>query len=714
MRKIAPQAQPPIDTEQLKITKPQSFIGGFSEWWKGKGYVFQQQTCKNHKLEPQAPESTIARSLFEQLSLVQLAKKSDYWLQHQGRLSQPLFKDKEADHYKPISWEQALQLVATNLTSLESPNQAAFYSGGQLSNESAFIFQLFARAFGTNNISSFAQTCHQATHIALQQSLGAKAPNASLEDFPKADLLIIIGHNPTNNPCTLAAIKKAKENGTKILAINPIKEAGIHEIKPKSFWGGLFGKAKPITDLFLQPWANGDLALIKAIMSMMLEAEKEQGNVFNHEFIQLRTTCYQEFIDDLKEHYPDDLAGESGIPESDVRRAAGMIMAANKIVIAYGMGITQHKNATHTIQELANLLLLKGSIGKGEGGQGLCALGGGTTNILGEQTMGVSPNIDPQWINPIENKIGICIPESKGLTTIQTIRAMAEGNIKTFFSIRGNLLSASPDTEFAASAIRRCNLSIHIDTHLHRGHLVTAKQSLILPCAGLEDASAAECLSRERSGGIIESFNPIYLPLTSNIPSCYKLIGQIAQKVLGTDSSVEWEHISKDPDEIRSLISQVIEGFESYNIAIRGDSPMYTLPRTAVRKGTFLITHISIRKRRDDQFRMMCMSAFAQSATIIHDLKDPYRGISRGRRAVFINPKDIARLQLKEGQLVNLHSHNGGTERIAQSFKIVPFEVPTRCLAIYFPEGNVLMSIDDIGKQGEIPFKGITVQIKPQ
>ncbi len=672
-----------------------------------------------------AEEATAKRvnpDFFAKYTVAELSNYSDYWIGKQGRLTHPMILKPGERHYKKISWVEAFKLIGKQLNELASPNEAIFYTSGRTSNEAAFLYQLFVRQYGTNNLPDCSNMCHESSGVALGETLGIGKGSVKLEDFYQTDLILILGQNPgTNHPRMLSALKIAKEKGAKIITINPLPEAGLMRfINPQQI-SSMASSGTALTDLFLQVKINEDIALLKAIMKLMLDEEEQNGGVFDHAFINQNTVGYQELIADLKTQSVADLAAQAGISLIQVTEAAQMIMEAKTMISCWAMGITQHKNGVNNIREIVNMLLLKGSIGKP--GAGTCPVRG-HSNVQGDRTMGIWEKPKPAFLDKLQSTFNFEPPRANGYNTVEAMEAMYEGKAKVFFAMGGNFLSATPDTEYTAKALQNCELTVQVSTKLNRSHLVHGKTALILPCLGRTEldmqASGKQFVTVENSMGVVHQSRGGLKPASPFLLSEPKIVAQLAKATLGKNSKTDWNKLVDNYDNTRDAIEKVIPGFENYNKRVRKKGGFY-LPncardgdfKTASGKAQFSVNAISQHQLQADQYLMMTIRSHDQFNTTIYGLDDRYRGIFNGRRIVLINPDDMEAARLVQGDFVDLVSTYDGVERIAQYFMVVPYNIPQQCIATYFPEANVLIPYNQFADRSHTPIsKSVVVRVR--
>ncbi len=685
-----------------------------------------------------ADEGTTKRitpEFFAQYSIADLSQKDDYWLNSLGRLTEPVVLRKGATHYEPISWDDAFRLIGGELNSLASPDEAIFYTSGRTSNEAAFLYQLFVRQFGTNNLPDCSNMCHESSGVALSESIGLGKATVRLSDFNETDLVIVIGQNPgTNAPRMMSSLEDAKRAGAKMIAINPLPEAGLlnfvnpnpqHYPNPLKFPIALLeNRSTHLADLHLPLRIGGDMAVLKGMMKVMLERERaEPGTVFDHAFIASKTDGYDELISSLDKTSWDDILSESGLSREQISEAAGMFINAERVITCWAMGLTQHKAAVATIQDVVNLHLLRGQIGKP--GAGLCPVRG-HSNVQGDRTMGIWEKVNEKFFSSLEREFDFTIPRRDGFNTVESIGAMRDGRAKIFFAMGGNFASASPDSEVVFRGLRNCQLTVQVITKLNRTALAVGEQSLILPCLGRSEIDiqtvGEQFVSTESTMLNVQMSKGIFKPASEHLRSEPWIVAGLAKATLGSRSTVDWDAMVANYDNVRDAIAHVIDGCEDYNDRVRRPGGFYLknppregnfdtpsgnaqfraseLETTTLEKGRLLLTTI----RSHNQFN-----------TTIYGFDDRYRGVDGERRVVFLNIDDIADLGLKTGQVVDLTSHFDGEDRNADRFIVVPYPIPRGCAAAYFPEANPLVPLRSKADRSDTPTsKSIIISIRPR
>ena len=671
--------------------------------------------CENgvKAIAEEATSKKLTAKFFQDNSVAELADLDDYTIGKKGRIAQPMYLPKNATHYEPISWDNAFKLIAKNLNELDSPNEAVFYTSGRTSNEAAFLYQLFVREFGTNNLPDCSNMCHESSGVALTESVGIGKGSVTLEDLYEAEVIIILGQNPgTNHPRMLSALQKAKENGCKIISVNPLPETGLIGFNNPQQIKGILGIKSQLTDLFLQVKINGDMALMKAIEQRLYEEEQKQpGTIFDLEFIKEHTHNYSEFIAGINKDSIEDLLTAAGISHEQLEQTVDLLKYNKKIIACWAMGLTQHKNAVNTIQEIVNLLLLKGSIGKP--GAGTCPVRG-HSNVQGDRTMGIYEKPSKAFLNSIEKVFNFTPPQEHGLDVVDCIKAMDNGKAKIFFAMGGNFLSATPDTKFTAQALNKCKLTVQVSTKLNRSHLITGEEALILPTFGRSDKDilngVEQFITCENSMGVVQMSKGNLKPVSKEFMSETLIVCNLAKAVFGTKTKVEWNLYASNYDYVRDAIEKTIPGFDHYNERVRKPGGFY-LPNgsregkfnTFSGKANFNVADVAFHKLADDELAMMTVRSHDQFNTTIYGLNDRYRGVKNERRVIFMNKKDIASRDLKAGDVVDLYNFHNGVERVARKFLIIEFSIPEGCTATYFPETNVLVPIDSVAYKSNTP-----------
>lgn len=681
--------------------------------------------CENgvKAIAEEATTKKLTADYFRKNSIASLSHLNDYEIGKAGRVAEPVYLPKGGTHYEPITWENAFSLIAKRLHECKNPNDAVFYTSGRTSNEAAFLYQLFVRQFGTNNLPDCSNMCHESSGVALTESLGIGKGSVTLDDFYNAEVIIILGQNPgTNHPRMLTALQKAKENGCTIITVNPLPETGLIAFNdPQSIKGALGIKAR-LTNIFLQVKINGDMALLQAIEKLLLaEEEKNPGSVFDQEFINEKTNGSKEFIQHLKNLDLNGLIAASGISKEQILEVANIFKTKSKIIACWAMGLTQHQNAVDTIKEVVNLLLLKGSIGKP--GAGTCPVRG-HSNVQGDRTMGIYEKPSPAFLDAIQKTYSFNPPREHGYDVVDCIHAMHKGKVNVFMAMGGNFLSATPDTTYTAEALRKCKLTVQVSTKLNRSHLITGEEALILPVLGRSDKDILngeeQFITTENSMGVIQMSKGNLTPVSDQLLSEPALVCKLALAYFGDQSTVRWEKYLEHNDHIRNDIAKTIPGFDNYNTRVRKLGGFY-LPNSSREqkftvpsgKAEFNIGKVKEFNLKADEYVMMTIRSHDQFNTTIYGLNDRYRGVINERRVIFMNEKDIAKGGFKNGDVVDLYNFDNNKERVAHRFIVIPFSIPEKCTATYFPETNVLVPIDSTAEKSNTPTsKSVIIEIR--
>ena len=753
-------ATPPIEREDIKIVAPKKVAAGMPAVISSLSHVRKEMnlsSCKStlfsvnqmsgfdcpgcawpdpddHRsslgeycengakaIAEEATTKRVTREFFKKHSVTTLSNWSDFKIGKSGRLTEPMILKAGSQHYEPISWEDAFTTIANELNNCASPNEAVFYTSGRTSNEAAFLYQLFVRQYGTNNMPDCSNMCHESSGVALSETVGIGKGSVKLEDFYITDLIIVIGQNPgTNHPRMLSALQKAKKAGAKIITINPLPETGLIRFKHPQSVADMAGSGTALTDLFLQVKINGDVALLKAILKILWDKEQANGDIFDHEFIKANTLGYETFIKTLDDYDLNELSEICGVPLSKIHEAAEMIVQSEKMITCWAMGLTQHKNGVQNIREVVNLLLVKGSIGKP--GAGTCPVRG-HSNVQGDRTMGIYDRPKKPFLDKLESICKFDPPREHGYNTVEAINAMHEDKVKVFFAMGGNFLSATPDTDFTAEALQKCTLTVQVSTKLNRSHLITGKTAIILPCLGRTEldkqASGEQFVSVENSMGIVHSSRGSLPPASEHLLSEPMIVAKLAIATL-KNSTINWDEMVSDYDNTRSLIEKVIPGFDNYNKRVREPGGFY-LPncardgdfKTSTGKANFSVNELPKHDLKSGEYIMMTIRSHDQFNTTIYGLDDRYRGILNGRRVILMNKNDIQKAGFKDGEYIDLESNYNGVVRQAPHFKIVGYDIPADCVATYFPEANVLIPVDLFADKSYTPAsKQVYVTLK--
>ncbi|MBO0744309.1 MAG: FdhF/YdeP family oxidoreductase [Candidatus Dormibacteraeota bacterium] len=681
-----------------------------------------------------AEEATLRRvrpEFFAAHPVSELATHSDYWLGQQGRLTEPMFKEAGDDFYRPIAWEDAFGIVAEELQRLPSPNQAVFYTSGKTSNEAAFCYQLFARALGTNNLPDCSNMCHESSGSALSETIGIGKGSVSLDDINQADLVIIAGQNPgTNHPRMLTALETAKrEGGARIVAVNPLPEAGLLRYRNPQHVRGVLGEGVPIADLFCQIRIGGDMAFFQALGRLLLEEEERRpGEVLDHAFLDRYTDGFDAYARHARELSWETAEAATGMRRAEIEEVARLVMQSKRIVVCWAMGLTQHRDAVATIREIVNFLLLRGNLGRP--GAGVCPVRG-HSNVQGDRTVGIWEKMPQAFLDALGDEFDFVPPAEHGYDTVEAIRALRDGRASVFVGLGGNFVRATPDSALTESALRRCRLTVQISTKLNLSHVICGERALILPTLGRTEidrqASGPQAVTVEDSMSMVHLSQGHLEPAASALRSEVAIVCGLAERTLGPAVAIDWAGLSADYDRIREHISHVVPGFERFNERVRvpGGFQLPHPPRdgrvfkTSTGRAHLTVNEVSVLRVPPGRLLLQTIRSHDQYNTTIYGLDDRYRGIMAARRVVLVNPDDIAELGLHDGQRVDLVSEwavgGGGSveERRARDFRIVAYPTARGCAAAYFPETNVLVPLDSTAQTSNTPTsKSIVVRLE--
>jgi molybdopterin-dependent oxidoreductase alpha subunit len=755
-------AQPPDDTQQVHVEPPSRAAGGAGALaatvryanaqtgllratrvlartnqaagfdcpgcaWPEPAHRAAIEFCENgaKAVLSEATTRRVDAAFFASCSVVEMAERSDHWLNEQGRLAQPMVLRRGASHYAPIDWDDAFALVARELRALTSPDEAIFYTSGRTSNEAAFLYQLFVRAFGTNNLPDCSNMCHESSGAGLNESIGVGKGTVQLEDFELADAIFVVGQNPgTNHPRMLATLEVAAKRGATIVSVNPLAEVGTMRFAHPQHPLGLLGESTVLARMHVPVRINGDVAFFQGVMKAMLEEEElHPGRVVDRAFVDEHTEGYEELAAALRARTWSELEASSGVGEDAMRAAARVAVESRATIVTWAMGLTQHVNAVDNVQAIVDFLLLRGMIGKP--GAGACPVRG-HSNVQGDRTMGIWEKMPDAWLARLGRELAFDPPRAHGLDTVASIRAMLEGRARIFFAMGGNFLSATPDTERTAEALRRCRLTVHVSTKLHRGHLVTGETALILPCLGRTEIdvqkAAAQFVTVEDSMGIVHASRGSLEPASEHLLSETRIVARLARVTLGDrPPRIDWESLADDYDRVRDLIARVVPGCEGYVEKVRAPAGFRLRNGarerawdTASGKARFLVHPLPSHALGPGQLLMMTVRSHDQYNTTVYGLDDRYRGVRGGRRVVLMNEEDASQRGLRAGDVVDITSHFEDGERTARRFVVVLYAIPRGCCATYFPEANVLVPLGAVARKSNTPAsKSVVVTVAP-
>jgi molybdopterin-dependent oxidoreductase alpha subunit len=702
----------------LRVNQPEGFDCPGCAWPEappaGRSHA---EFCENGA-KAVAEESTRRRvdaAFFAAHPISDLAQRSGHWLGQQGRLTEPMVRRTGADHYTPISWDEAFGVVAEELWACDSPDEAVFYTSGRTSNEAAFLWQLLARGYGTNNLPDCSNMCHESSGVALSATIGVGKGSVTLDDIHQALLIVVVGQNPgTNHPRMLASLEQAKRHGAQILAVNPLPEAGLIRFRNPQRASGLVGRGTALADRLLQIRVGGDAALFQAIGSLLLPH-------VDREFVAAYTEGYEEYAAARARVDWPAVTGATGLARDEIEAAAQMFADSPATVVCWAMGLTQGPHAVATIQEIVNVQLLRGMIGRP--GAGLCPVRG-HSNVQGDRTMGIWHE-PPRWLPALGEALGIRMPERRGYDTVEAIRAMRDGRVRVFASLGGNFAAATPDTAVTEAGLARCALTVQISTKLNRSHAVPGRTALILPCLGRTERdrqpAGEQFVTVEDSMSFVHPSRGRLEPASAALLSEVAIVCRLGE-ALGLPN-VPWGRYRDDYRAIREQIAAVVPGFGEFEARVtkrRGfvmphpprDSRAFPTPSG---KARFTVHELATVDVPPGRLLLQTVRSHDQYNTTIYGLDDRYRGVHGGRRVVFVHPDDLASLGIADGSIVDIVSEwKDGVVRRAPGFRVVAYPTARGCAATYFPEANVLVPLDSTAAGSNTPTsKSIVIRLEP-
>ncbi|MGV9676475.1 FdhF/YdeP family oxidoreductase [Nocardia sp. NPDC003482] len=695
-------------------------------WPEPTGHRRPAEFCENgaKAVAEEATLRTVGPEFFAEHSLADLADKSGYWLGQQGRLTHPMVLRPGDTHYSPIAWDDAYRLIANTLRDLASPDEAVFYTSGRTANETAFLYQLLVRSYGTNNLPDCSNMCHESSGAALSSSIGIGKGSVSIDDFAAADLIVVAGQNPgTNHPRMLSALATAKANGATVIAVNPLPETGLIGFRdPQTLKGLTTGVT--IADDFLQIRLGGDMALFRGLARLLFEAEdRAPGTVVDRAFVDAHTVGFAEFEKQSRAVDLDLVEEATGLTRAQLERTARLLADSKATIVCWAMGLTQQRHGVATIEEITNVLLMRGMIGKP--GAGVCPVRG-HSNVQGDRTMGIWEKMPESFLAALDSEFGIRSPRGHGYDTVAAIRAMRDGKAKVFFGMGGNFVSATPDTAVTEAALRGCELTVQVSTKLNRSHVVHGRTALILPTLGRSDrdvqGGVGQQVSVEDSMSMVHLSTGRLTPVGAELRSEVAIVCELARELLGPEHPVPWERFRGDYDTIRDAIGRVVPGCADYNRKVR-ERNGFQLPhpprdarefRTGTGRANFAVNELAWLPVPPGRLILQTLRSHDQYNTTIYGLDDRYRGIHHGRKVVLVHPEDIAAFGFAEGELVDLVSEwVDGSERRVGGFRLVPYATPRGNAAAYYPETNPLVPLDHVAERSNTPVsKAVTIRLE--
>ena len=677
--------------------------------WPDPEHRTHFEFCENgaKAVADEATKARVGAEFFSKYSIQDLANRSDYWLNNQGRITEPMFLDKNSNNYSPISWDDALSKISNKLNTLSSPNKAVFYTSGRTSNEAAFLYQAFIRSFGTNNLPDCSNMCHESSGKGLGSTIGIGKGTVRLNDFNHSDLILVIGQNPgTNHPRMLTALRDAKKKGSKIIHVNPLPEAGLERFKHPQDYMKLDFKSTKLSDYHLQVKIGGDAALIKGLIKVHIEL----GGL-DLDFINNSTTGFQSMCENARNTPWDRIVRDSGVDRALIEEVGSLCARSKATIACWAMGLTQHRNGVSVIQEVVNLLLIGGHVGRK--GAGFCPVRG-HSNVQGDRTVGIWEAPSDSFLDKMELGLKVALPRKHGYDVVNSIKAMDSGEVDVFFCMGGNFISATPDTKFTADALSNVDLVVQVSTKLNRSHVVTGREALILPCLGRTELdvqqSGEQFVSVENSMGIVHMSRGNLKPASKSLKSEPWIVASLADKTL-EESPIQWLDLIDSYDNIRDLMSESLFGFEDYNSRVREQNGFY-LPNPPRDSRTFetndgkahFTTHsLPSLDVESDQYVMMTLRSHDQYNTTIYGLDDRYRGIKGNRRILMMNSLDMLDRNWKTRQIIDITSHFESETRVSKNWLVIPYDIPSGNIAAYFPEANELVPLNSTAELSNTP-----------
>lgn len=722
----------------LKANQPDGFDCPGCAWGDpahGSSFEFCENGVKAVAWE--ATDKRTTPAFFAQHTVTELRGWSDHDLEHEGRLTQPLRYDPESDRYLAVDWAEAFAQIGAVLRGLDSPNRAEFYTSGRASNEAAFLYQLFVRLYGTNNFPDCSNMCHEASGVALRQSIGVGKGTVKLEDFEQADAIFVLGQNPgTNHPRMLGDLRKAAQRGARIVVFNPVRERGLERFAdPQNKLEMLRGGSAEIATHYYQVRLGGDMAAVRGMSKAVFAADDAalaagRPSVLDREFLERHTEALAQYRASVELSSWEQIEDQSGLSRAQIEEAARIYLDAGSVMCTWAMGITQHRHSVPTIREITNFLLLRGNLGRP--GAGVCPVRG-HSNVQGDRTVGINENPPAQFLDALERRFGFTAPREPGHNVLAAIGAMLGGSAHVFIGLGGNFARATPDSALVAQALASLRMTVHIATKLNHSHLVPGKVSFVLPCLGRTEIDRnsrgiPQIVSVEDSMSMVHGSGGINPPAAPALRSEVAIIAGIAAATVGSDK-IDWSALADDYDLIRDHMAAVIPGFDDYNARLRKPRGFYL--RNAARerewntpsgKAEFFTgplpdqTEFQRARAGRGRFVLQTFRSHDQYNTTVYGMDDRYRGVYGERRVIFINPKDLTELGCEAGDAVDIvGEHDDAISRIADGFRCVPYDIPRGCIAGYYPELNILVPLASAGELSDTPTsKSVIVSLRPR
>jgi molybdopterin-dependent oxidoreductase alpha subunit len=699
----------------LNVNQSEGFDCPGCAWPDPQGHRATFEFCENgaRAVAHEADRRQADAAFFARHSIDDLRRQTDHQLEHHGRLVEPLIKRPGGTHYEPISWSDAFDLVGVTLKGLASPHQAVFYTSGRTSNEAAFVYQLFVRAFGTNNLPDCSNMCHESSGRGLSTTIGVGKGTVQLDDFELADCIFVIGQNPgTNHPRMLSTLAAARKRGCAVVVVNPIRERALESFAHPQKVLGMAGVGEDIASHWAQVKINGDVALLKGLMKVVLDEERRGGGgVVDRAFIDSHTAGWDEFVADLDVVGWDDIVAGSGVDRATIETIGRVYARSERTIACWAMGITQHENGVDNVREIVNLLLMRGNLGRP--GAGVCPVRG-HSNVQGDRTMGISEMPAEPFLAALDTATGITSPRGHGHDVVHAIEALEAGAATVFFGLGGNLVAAAPDTPRVDAALRKARLTVQVATKLNRTHLAAGDHALILPCLGRTEVDqqrgGAQVVTVENSMSVVHRTQGTLKPASTMLRSEVAIVAGVAAATVGDLPRIQWQPLVDDYARIRDLIAAVVPGFEDFNRRVQHEDG-FVLRNTArerewqteTSKAMFTPVALPAWTLEPGQLILMTIRSHDQFNTTVYEESDRYRGIRRRRDIVLVSPTDLRARGLNDGDRVDITSHFRGTTRTVVDYAVVAYDLPTGSVAGYFPELNVLVPLESRARESHTP-----------
>lgn len=725
----------------LKANQPDGFDCPGCAWGDpahGSSFEFCENGVKAVAWE--ATDKRVTPEFFQNHTVTELSGWTDYELEKQGRLTHPMRYDAARDTYVETSWTEAFDEIGSVLNSLDSPNRAEFYTSGRASNEAAYLYQLFVRLYGTNNFPDCSNMCHEASGVALEEAIGIGKGTVTLEDFEKADAIFVLGQNPgTNHPRMLGDLRRAALRGATVAVFNPVREKGLERFAdPQDKLEMLTGGSTAIASEYYQVRLGGDMAAVRGMAKAVFAADDAAlaagaPSVLDHGFLDQHTSGYEAYRASVEATDWESIEAQSGLTRDQLAYLANVYIKSERTICTWAMGVTQHRHSVATIREIANFMFLRGNIGRP--GTGVCPVRG-HSNVQGDRTVGINERPSQAFLDSLEREFKVPMPRAHGHNVLATIGAMQDGSAQAFIGLGGNFVRATPDTPIIAAAMRKLKLTVNIATKLNHSHLAPGEISYVLPCLGRteidrNERGVAQIVTVEDSMSMVHGSGGINKPASSHLKSEVGILAGIAAATLGS-KTVNWGELGQNYDRIRDLIARTIPGFHGYNEKVRRPRGfrLYNAAEQRVwathsHKANFASPALPAETEHQTAlgqsglFVLQTFRSHDQYNTTVYGLDDRYRGIYGERRVVFVNPADLAEIGAEAGDRLDIIGHHDdGVAREAESFRVVPYDIPRGSVAGYYPELNVLVPASKAGDKSDTPtsksvlvsFRAITAQ----